>query len=160
MPDHSDTAHAQQRRAAGLGIIGALAEIVERALGKRVPDLGRQAALDRFLQHTADVLHKTFAELQCDIADKSVAHDHVHVAAEYVAPFHVAHEIQRQIAANQWLLASSTTEGANGGNIRSSEAAIQTLRGVLAWYPLLAFSARITEARRAHAAASVAARGV
>jgi acyl-CoA dehydrogenase len=32
---------------------------------------------------------------------------------------------QRRIAAEQLLLASSTTEGANGGNVRSSEAAIQ-----------------------------------
>jgi acyl-CoA dehydrogenase len=34
--------------------------------------------------------------------------------------------LQRSIAEGQLLLASSTTEGANGGNIRSSEAAIQT----------------------------------
>jgi acyl-CoA dehydrogenase len=35
------------------------------------------------------------------------------------------HEFQRRMAAEQWLLASSTTEGANGGDIRSSEAAIR-----------------------------------
>jgi acyl-CoA dehydrogenase len=34
-------------------------------------------------------------------------------------------DFQRRIAADQWLLASSTTEGGNGGDIRSSEAAIQ-----------------------------------
>ena len=34
--------------------------------------------------------------------------------------------LQRKIAENQLLMASSTTEGANGGNIRSSDAAIQT----------------------------------
>ena len=33
--------------------------------------------------------------------------------------------LQRKIAENQLLIASSTTEGANGGNIRSSDAAIQ-----------------------------------
>ena len=33
--------------------------------------------------------------------------------------------LQRQIAERQLLMASSTTEGANGGNIRSSEAAVQ-----------------------------------
>jgi acyl-CoA dehydrogenase len=33
--------------------------------------------------------------------------------------------LQRKIAENQLLMASSTTEGANGGNIRSSDAAIQ-----------------------------------
>ena len=33
-------------------------------------------------------------------------------------------EFQRKAAAHQWLLASSTTEGVNGGDIRSSEAAI------------------------------------
>ena len=35
-------------------------------------------------------------------------------------------DLQRRIAEQQLLMASSTTEGANGGNIRSSEAAIQT----------------------------------
>ena len=35
-------------------------------------------------------------------------------------------DLQRRIAERQLLLASSTTEGANGGDIRSSEAAIQT----------------------------------
>ena len=34
-------------------------------------------------------------------------------------------EFQRKVAEHQWLLASSTTEGANGGDIRSSEAAIR-----------------------------------
>jgi acyl-CoA dehydrogenase len=34
-------------------------------------------------------------------------------------------DLQRKIAERQLLMASSTTEGANGGNIRSSEAAIQ-----------------------------------
>lgn len=34
-------------------------------------------------------------------------------------------EFQRKAAAHQWLLASSTTEGVNGGDIRSSEAPIQ-----------------------------------
>jgi len=35
-------------------------------------------------------------------------------------------QLQRRIASDQLLLASSTTEGSTGGNIRSSEAAIQT----------------------------------
>jgi len=35
-------------------------------------------------------------------------------------------DLQRKIVENQLLMASSTTEGANGGNIRSSDAAIQT----------------------------------
>ena len=34
-------------------------------------------------------------------------------------------QFQRDAAANQWLLASSTTEGANGGDVRSSEAPIR-----------------------------------
>jgi acyl-CoA dehydrogenase len=35
-------------------------------------------------------------------------------------------QLQRRIATEQLLMASSTTEGNNGGNVRSSEAAIQT----------------------------------
>ena len=39
----------------------------------------------------------------------------------------VWHEgVLRRIAAEQWLVASSTTEGLNGGNVRSSAAAIET----------------------------------
>jgi acyl-CoA dehydrogenase len=34
-------------------------------------------------------------------------------------------DFQRRVAANQWLIASSTTEGSNGGDVRSSEAAIR-----------------------------------
>ena len=34
-------------------------------------------------------------------------------------------DFQRKLAVQQWLLASSTTEGNNGGDVRSSEAAIQ-----------------------------------
>ncbi|RYC31637.1 acyl-CoA dehydrogenase [Lichenibacterium minor] len=39
------------------------------------------------------------------------------------APFHEG--VLRSVAAHQWLLASSTTEGLSGGNVRSSAAAIE-----------------------------------
>jgi len=41
------------------------------------------------------------------------------------SPFHDA--VLRDIADHQWLLASSTTEGLNGGNVRNSAAAVEAL---------------------------------
>jgi acyl-CoA dehydrogenase len=69
--------------------------------------------------------------------------------------------LQRRIAERQLLMASSTTEGANGGNIRSSEAAIQTKEGRIALErnaSVISYGAHadgvVTTARRAESAAS------
>jgi acyl-CoA dehydrogenase len=70
-------------------------------------------------------------------------------------------DLQRQIAERQLLMASSTTEGANGGNIRSSEAAIQTKGSRIALErnaSVISYGEHadgiVTTARRAEAAAS------
>ena len=69
--------------------------------------------------------------------------------------------LQRRIAEQQLLMASSTTEGANGGNIRSSEAAIQTKGSRIALErnaSVISYGAHadgiVTTARRDEAAAS------
>jgi acyl-CoA dehydrogenase len=70
-------------------------------------------------------------------------------------------EFQRKIQKNEWLLASSTTEGANGGDIRSSEAAIR-LNGprvaLVRDASVISYGAYadaiVTTARRAESAAS------
>ena len=69
--------------------------------------------------------------------------------------------LQRSIAERQLLMASSTTEGANGGNIRSSEAAIQTKGARIALErnaSVISYGEHadgiVTTARRAEAAAS------
>jgi acyl-CoA dehydrogenase len=69
--------------------------------------------------------------------------------------------LQRKIAEKQLLMASSTTEGANGGNIRSSEAAIQTRDSRIALErnaSVISYGAHadgiVTTARRAETAAS------
>src|ERR1700722_3048187 len=69
--------------------------------------------------------------------------------------------LQRRIAEEQLLMASSTTEGANGGNIRSSEAAIQTKGSRIALErnaSVISYGADadgiVTTARRNEAAAS------
>ena len=69
--------------------------------------------------------------------------------------------LQRRIAEKQLLLASSTTEGANGGNIRSSEAAIQTKASRIALErnaSVISYGDQadgiVTTARRAETAAS------
>jgi acyl-CoA dehydrogenase len=70
-------------------------------------------------------------------------------------------DFQRRIAADQSLLASSTTEGANGGDIRSSEAAIQLDGARVALVrdtSVISYGANadaiVTTARRADGAAS------
>jgi len=70
-------------------------------------------------------------------------------------------DLQSRIADNQWLLASSTTEGANGGDIRSSEAAIQldgARIGLVRDASVISYGADadaiVTTARRAEGAAS------
>ena len=97
MPDDGDSLYAQQRRAPILRIIRAPAEIIERALRKHVTELRRQAALDRLLQHPADMLHQSLADLQRYVPDEPVAHDHIHVSSKDVAPLDVPHEIQRRL---------------------------------------------------------------
>ncbi len=72
-----------------------LRKLSKASLDKHVADLRTQAALDGFFQHAANVLDQAFADLQRDVADETVADDHVHVAAKNVAAFHVADEIQR-----------------------------------------------------------------
>jgi acyl-CoA dehydrogenase len=69
--------------------------------------------------------------------------------------------LQRSIAERQLLMASSTTEGANGGNIRSSEAAIQIKGSRIALErnaSVISYGEHadgiVTTARRAEAAAS------
>ena len=69
--------------------------------------------------------------------------------------------LQRGIAEKQLLMASSTTEGANGGNIRSSEAAIQTKGSRIALErnaSVISYGEHadgiVTTARRAESAAS------
>src|SRR5580698_7907073 len=95
--DDGDAADAEQRRAAVFGGIGALAETVESVFGEHVADLRFEAALDGFFQHGANVLDQSFADLQRDVADEAVADDHVHIAAEYVAAFDVANEVERKL---------------------------------------------------------------
>jgi acyl-CoA dehydrogenase len=69
--------------------------------------------------------------------------------------------LQRQIAARQMLLASSTTEGANGGDVRSSEAAVRIVGPRVALQrnaSCISYAAHadgiVTTARRSDAAAS------
>src|ERR1700722_492217 len=95
--DNGDYANFQKRSADGFRRVSALAKIVESLLGQSVTDLGFQQALDGLLQHALNVLHQAFTDFQRDVADETVADDYVHVAAKYVAAFHVAREIQRRL---------------------------------------------------------------
>src|SRR5262249_7801633 len=91
--NNGDATDAEKRRAAILCIISALSKRIKCFLGKSVADLRSQAALDRLLQHAADVLNQTFTQLQSDVADKTVANDHINIAAENIAAFDVTHKV-------------------------------------------------------------------
>ena len=94
-----DDAHAldaQQRRAAVLGIIHALLEILESRARQHVSDFARDGGFQRLAQHLVDHVHQAFAHLQRDVADESVADDHVGLAGEDIAAFHVADEMNGQ----------------------------------------------------------------
>ena len=87
--DDADPAHAQQRRAAVLGVVEPLLEIGEGGLGEHVADLARDGGLQGFLQHALDHVHQAFADLQSHVADEAVADDDVGLAAvDVAAPRH------------------------------------------------------------------------
>src|ERR1700683_248140 len=92
--DDGDSAHTQQRSAAGFRRVGTLAEIVKGLFGQSVADLRFKRAFDGLLQHALNVLHQPFTDFQRDVPDKAIANDHVHISAKHVAAFHIAYKIQ------------------------------------------------------------------
>ena len=72
------------------------AKVVERPPRKQRAHLGRHRAGQRLAQHVAHKPAHAFAGLQRHVAHKAVADDHVGLAAEDVAAFNVADEVDRQ----------------------------------------------------------------
>ncbi len=82
---------AQERRAAVLGVVGPLAEPLERAGHQRCADLGQDArARDLFLDDPEHRLGGTLDALEQDVAGETVGHHHVDLPLEDVAPLDVA----------------------------------------------------------------------
>src|SRR5690348_11301532 len=94
MADDGNALDAQQRSAAVLGVVEALLEVFEGAAGEQEPDLAGDGGTQRFLQQVAHGFDQTLGNLECDVADETVADDNVDVTVIEVAPLDVADEIQ------------------------------------------------------------------
>src|SRR5712664_3401667 len=80
MPDHADTAHAQQRRAAVLRVINRLSQRLEGAFRKHPAHLRNQRTVHGLPQQAKNLKRQAFANLQRDVADESITHDDIHVS--------------------------------------------------------------------------------
>src|ERR1017187_507613 len=95
--DDARAAHAQQGRAAVLGIIQALLESGEGGLGDDVSDFAANAGFEGLAQELLDHVAQTLADFQGDVADEAVADHHIDVARIDVAAFHVADEVEVEV---------------------------------------------------------------
>src|ERR1035441_8038321 len=80
--DDAHAADAEQGRAAILGVIEALLEVVECAARQQGTDLRGDGRLQRLAQQQADQLDRAFTGLDGDVAYKAVADSHVNLAVE------------------------------------------------------------------------------
>src|SRR6266849_577020 len=85
MPDHANTAHAQQRRAAVLRVINRLSQRLEGAFRKHPAHLRNQRAVDGSAQQAKNLKRQAFANLERNVANESIADDHVHVAGKKIS---------------------------------------------------------------------------
>ena len=85
---------AQQCRAVVTAVIHTALERSQHRVGNQGCQLGQRVARKLFLQEPDDHAGQTFAGLQRDVADKSVANDDVDRALEDVVAFDVAVEVE------------------------------------------------------------------
>ena len=94
--DDAQPGDAEQRRAAVLRVVDALAEPPERAPRQQVADLARKRALQLLAEQRPRPSRPALRSLQHDVAGEAVADDHVGVAAVDLARLDVADEVQRR----------------------------------------------------------------
>src|SRR5947209_2689531 len=92
--DDHDAAHAQKRRAAELGVVEPLLQVLERGARQHRARLRDDRRRKLALDHRDDGLLQPFRELQDDVTRKAVGDDHVNLAREHIAPLDVADEVQ------------------------------------------------------------------
>src|SRR5688572_26713978 len=88
--DDAAAVDAEERRAAVLGVVDALLEVVHRPLEHQRADLARRRPGELGAEHLADHLAEGLAGFEDDVADEPVADHDVGVAVEDVAAFGVA----------------------------------------------------------------------
>src|SRR5215472_6959048 len=95
MANHAHTAHTQKRGATVLRIVDLLLQAFECPLRKLGADLRKNGAFQRLLQQIEDRNRQTFANLQGNVAHKTVADNYVDAAGEKISPFDVAYKMNR-----------------------------------------------------------------
>ena len=96
MADDAHAAHPKQRSAAVLVVVQSPTEVVESLAAQHRPHLGGDGAGKRLAQQVAEETPDALAGLERHVAHKSVADNHVRMAVEDVAAFHVADEMDWQ----------------------------------------------------------------
>src|SRR5689334_22062602 len=97
MSDDGDPAHPKQWRPAVFRVVDLAPKLLVGAPRKHVTHLRSDRALERLFEYHGDMLGHAFADLQSDIAEKTVADNHFHASRKNVASFDVAYEIERQV---------------------------------------------------------------
>ena len=95
MTDDAQAIQADERRAAVLGGVDALAKSAERLSRQQVADARAERRRQLVVQQALDRLDQPLADLQRHVAGESVADDHVDVAGVHVTAFDVADELDR-----------------------------------------------------------------
>ena len=85
MPDDAETVQADERRAAVLRAVDALAESAERLPRQQIADARAERRRQLVVQQALDGLDQPLADLQRHVAGEAVADDHVDVAGVDVA---------------------------------------------------------------------------
>src|SRR5690242_17314702 len=95
MANHANTLHTQKRRPSILRVINLFLQPLERPFRKLGPQLGKNGTLQGLLQRIENGNRQAFANLQRDVSDKTIAHDHVHAPGKKVPAFHISHKMNR-----------------------------------------------------------------
>ncbi len=90
MADDADAAHAQERRAAVLRVINRLSQRFKGAFRKHPTHLRNQRAVDGSAQQAENLKRQAFANLERNVANESIADDHVHVAGKKISTLDIA----------------------------------------------------------------------
>src|SRR5271167_271512 len=97
MADHANASHAPERRAPVLRVINCFLQTLQGSSRKKKTNLRRQRALDRLFEQAKNLDGKAFADFQRDIADETIAHDHVHISGEKISAFDIANKMHRAL---------------------------------------------------------------
>src|SRR5207237_1577157 len=93
--DHTDSVHAQQGSAAELRVVHPATDASQRTGQEEIGEPSETRTCDLLQQKLFDGLGHPLRDLQRDVSDASVAHDHVHPSVEDVSTLYVPDEIQR-----------------------------------------------------------------